>query len=129
MRTVSSTEGIADVNIAELGERLAERISLLIGRLELRALVGALFGLCTIFTRTTLLVVDALALLFNVPTEVLEDNDRTVGWVRTSSLNLRTDAVFEERHWFAKELSKAVGYWLKGHVGLGVTVRTAKMGH
>lgn len=103
---------LTDVNIAELGEVLAELLNLGLVGLDLVALG-----------------IGALALLLNVEAEVLKENNFTVVGLVDNLLNLGTDAVGGEGDLLAEELLELRNNGLQGVLGVGLAVGTAKVRH
>ena len=79
VRTVSGSERVVDIHIAEFGERLAERLD------------GGRIGLDLV----SLLVLDRTFLL-DVEPQVLKEDDGSVGSRRDSRFDFGADAVVEE---------------------------------
>lgn len=110
--TVSGTERVVHVDVAEVGESLTELGNL--GRVGL--------GL------VALLVLDG-TLLFDVETEIFEENDRTVFGGGNGLLDVGTDAIVEEDDGLADEFRELVGNGFEGVFGVDFSVRTSEMGH
>lgn len=110
--TVSSAEGVVDVDVTEFGERSTEsRDGLGIG-LDLLA-VGLLSG----------------ALLLDVVTEVLEQNDRASSRVGAGLLDLGADAVVEESDVGVEQLLELLGNGLQRVLLNTLAVGTAEVRH
>jgi len=109
--TVSSTEGIAHIDVTKLAEGATESLKLLSSGLD---------------GNTVLL---DLGLLLKVETKVLQKNNITRLKVGTSSLNLRTNTIVEELDRAVKELLKVLSDGLEGKLRLDLTIRAAKVAH
>lgn len=93
--SVGSSERVVNVDVSQLGQRLAESLD-----------SG---GISLDFRSRS---IDSFSFLFQMVTKVLEEDDAPWGWVGTGSLNLSSDAVVEEDDISAKEecdVSKETG--------------------
>lgn len=112
MGAVGGTEGVVHVHVTKVGEPLAE--------------LGDLSGVG--LSLVALLVLDG-ALLFDVETEVLKENDRAVVSGGDGFFDLGAHAVVEEDDGLADEFREFVGDGLEGVFGVDLAIGAAEVGH
>lgn len=110
--TMSRAERVVHVYVAEVGEPLT----------ELSDLGGVGLGLVALFVLYG-------ALLFDVETEVFEEDDGAVFGRSNGLLDVGADAVVEEDDRLADEFREFVGDGFKRVFGVDFAVRTSEMGH
>ena len=110
--SMSSSERVVHIDIAEFGQRLLELLDLLLACLDLSA------GF-----------VDAFALLFDVKAQVLEQDDRARLGISACRLNLVAYAVGQELHGFVDELGELVRHRLHRVLQVHMTVRSTQVAH
>mmetsp|Transcript_78597 Transcript_78597/g.129999 ORF Transcript_78597/g.129999 Transcript_78597/m.129999 type:complete len:314 (+) Transcript_78597:1479-2420(+) len=93
MSTMRCAKGIATVDVRQLGQGGPELLGLFLVRLDLVAIL-----------------VDALAFFFYVESAVLQQDHRATRRVGTSSFNLCSAAILQERHRLAQLLLDALGH-------------------
>ena len=130
MRAVRRAEGVVDVDVAELGERRAERRRVLRRRLPLLAHLALRRRLLlALLAGAARLVVAALALLLDVAAQVLQQEHRARRRVGARRLDLGAAAVGEEGDRLAEQLSQAVGHRLERQFLIRPPVRPAEVRH
>mmetsp|Transcript_53924 Transcript_53924/g.109701 ORF Transcript_53924/g.109701 Transcript_53924/m.109701 type:complete len:383 (+) Transcript_53924:568-1716(+) len=109
--TVGSAKGIATVDVRQLRQGGPELLGLFLVGLDLVAIL-----------------VDALAFFFYVESAVLQQNHRATRRVGTSSFNLCSTAILQERHRLAQLLLDTLGHRSQRVLLYCTAIRSTKMG-